>query len=305
MTIRRSVLAVVGAVGLTLALLSAVAAQSGDAIPGGKYIGLATGECQGGVISAGPEMELLLNDHGTRIIMFTVTELVTPLGDFDRLGIPVTIPIDEDGSFDAEFDPLNLGLAIIHLEGRFEGDSVTGSFSVEAGGSVQCSGTFTMQGSLPPERPPALYLGSLDEVGRGCGGGDLDLTVSGNRLSVIEIDVRNLNVHGNPVSASRTFAEGTVPIAEDGSFGWTYFPGEEEGQEIAVIGTVSNAFISGGLTVSPSECGAIPFSGVNPRNLGQGGTGPASETIPASLWLFVLAVVGAALLGLGAVSVRR
>ncbi|MCH8008340.1 MAG: hypothetical protein IIC91_05695 [Chloroflexi bacterium] len=301
---RRGIFALVGAIGFALALLSAAAAQSGDAIPGGIYIGIASGDCPGPVIQAGPDVEFQLNSHGTAITTFTVTDLVTPLGDFERLGIPVDIAIDEDGSFDEEFDPLNLGLALVHLEGRFEGESVSGSFNIEVDGTVQCSGTFIMEGSLPPERPSVLFLGTLDDVDRDCGGGDIDVTVSGNRLSVIAVDVRNLNVHGTPVSASATFGEGTVPIAEDGSFGWTYFPGEVVGQEIAVIGTVSFAFFSGGLTVSPSECGAIPFSGVSPQNLGQGGAGPTSSGNSLA-WLAVLAAVGAALLGLGAASLAK
>ncbi len=297
-------LALVGAVGLALAFVSTAAAQSGNTIPGGIYIGTASGDCQGGVITVGPEIKLHLNDHGTRITTFTVTDLVTPLGDFDRLGIPVDIPINEDGSFDDEFDPLNVGLALVRLGGQFEGDSVSGSLSVDVDGSVQCSGTFTMQGSPPPERPPVTYFGTIEIVDRDCGGGDIDLTVSGSRISVSAILVRNLDVHGTPARGAATFAESTVPLSEDGSFGWTYFPGEEAGQEIAVIGTVSYASISGAVTVSPSECGAMPFAGRSPMSLGQGGTGPESETIPASLWLALLAAVGAALLGLGAIGWR-
>ena len=301
MTNRRSVLMLIAVISLIMATATIARAQSSDAIPGGIYIGIASGDCPGPVIQAGPDVEFQLNSHGTAITTFTVTDLVTPLGDFERLGIPVDIAIDEDGSFDEAFDPLNLGLALVHLEGRFEGESVSGSFNIEVDGTVQCSGTFIMDGSVPAERPSVLFFGTLDDVDRDCGGGDIDVTVSGNRLSVIAVDVRNLSVHGTPVSASATFGEGTVPIAEDGSFGWTYFPGEEVGQEIAVIGTVSFAFISGGLTVSPSECGAIPFSGVSPQNLGQGGAGPTSSGNSLA-WLAVLAAVGAALLGLGVAS---
>jgi hypothetical protein len=270
-----------------------------------------------------------LNDHGTLIVDLIVNDLVTTLGSFDSFTIPVTIPIDENGRFDQEFDPLGIGLALVRMEGQFvsqtlnvphagpiEVYSVSGTLSVRVGGVVECEATFSAQGDPPPERAPVTYPATIETVDRDCGGGDIDLTVSGDRLSVIAISVRDLDVHGTPVSASATFGEGTVPIDEDGSFGWTYFAGEEVGQEIAVIGTISFASISGGLTISPSECGAIPFGGVNVANsarggdgllitsLGQGGTGPASSGNNLA-WLGVLAAAGAALLGFGAISLAK
>lgn len=299
----RFAIALAGALGLVLAAIGVAVAQSGDAIPGGTYIGMTDGPCDGSIIQSGPDWELRLNDHGTEIISLTVNDLETPVGGFSSLQIPTSIRIGGDGSFDEEFDPLNFGLAIVHLEGRFEGDAVSGSYSVEAEGELQCMGTFEAQGSPPPERPPSLFLGSIDEVGD-CGGGDIDITVSGDRLSVIEILVRNLSVHGAAISASATFDDGTVPIDEEGSFGWTYFPGEEPGQEIAVIGTTNFAFVSGALTVSPSECSAMPFEGVNPQDLGQGGTGAGSSGA-APLLPTALAAVGAVLFCAGRIALRR
>ncbi len=319
MMMRRGALVFVAVFGLAVATVALTAAQSGNTIPGGTYTGIGvdtSGACQEGALRVGEEFGLRLSDHGTMIVDLIVSDLVTPLGSFDSFTIPVRIPIDESGRFDQEFDPLNIGLALVRMEGQFEGDTVSGSLSVRAGGVVECEATFTAQGEPPLERAPVTYPAPIETVDMDCGGGDIDLTVSGDRLSVIAISVRDLDVHGTPVSASATFGEGTVPIDEDGSFGWAYFAGEEVGQEIAVIGTVSFGFISGGLTISPSECGAIPFGGVNVANSGRGGDGlvttslPQAGAVPTSsgnslAWLAVLAAVGAALLGLGAVSLAK
>ncbi|MCH8949950.1 MAG: hypothetical protein IIB87_06195 [Chloroflexi bacterium] len=256
-------------------------------------------------MAIGEEISFLLNDQGTMIVSMNVTDLTTPLGDFASLAIPVSIPIDEDGSFSDDFDPLNVGLAMIHLEGQFEGDVMSASFSVEVGGIVECAGTVTAQGAPPPPRPPTTFSGSIEPAERNCGNGGISVTVSGDGLSVIGLEIEEFSVHGASASGSATFAEGTVPIAEDGSFGWVYFPGSELGQEIAVIGTVRFATVSGAVTFSPSTCGAVPFVSVNPLSLGQGGSGAMSDSGLPFYWALAAGAFGIASLAIGAAVWRR
>ncbi|MCH7488913.1 MAG: hypothetical protein IIB23_04715 [Chloroflexi bacterium] len=287
---------------------AAIGAQTPPTIPGGTYTGIGVdtiGGCSEGELTVGEESSLVLNDHGTMIIAWIVTDLMTPLGDFTSLSIPVSIPIDDDGSFSADFDPLNVGLVMVHLEGQFEGDRVTGAFSARGTDELECAGTFSGTGTPPPPRPPSIFSGSIEPAQRNCGNGGISVTVSGDGLSVIGLEIEEFSVHGAATSGSATFAEGTVPIAEDGSFGWTYFPGSEPGQEIAVIGTVRFAAISGAVTVSPSTCGAVSFVSVNPASLGQGGSGPLSDSGIALGWALAAGAFGMASLAIGAAVRRR
>ena len=306
----------VGTVSLVIAFVllvvvlwpAAIGAQTSHTIPGGTYSGVAvdtSGGCSEGELTIGEEFSFLLNDHGTMIVSMNVTDLTPPLGDFGSLAIPVSIPIDENGSFSDDFDPLNVGLALVHLEGQFEGDTMSASFSVEVGGIVECAGTVTAQGTPPPPRPPTTYSGSIEPAERSCGNGGISVTVSGDGLSVIGLEIEDFSVHGAATSGSATFAEGTVPIAEDGSFGWAYFPGSEPGQEIAVIGTVRFATISGAVTFSPSTCGAVPFVSVNPSSLGQGGSGAMSDSGVSLGWALAAGAFGVASLAIGAAGRRR
>ena len=259
---------------------AAIGAQTPPTIPGGIYHGTAVdtvGGCSEGDLTSGPKSSLRLNSHGTVITSWIVTDLTTPLGGFSTLDIPISIPIDSDGRFDGTFDPLNVGLAIVRLEGQFDGDSVTGTFSVVGTDALDCAGTFSGEGSPPPPRPPVHYSGDIDATDdQDCGFGDITMTVSGDQLSVIAVEIEGFIVHGASTSGSATFAEGTVPIAENGSFGWTYFPGREPGQEIAVIGQFVSSNVQGWVTVSPSTCGPIQYFAGRP--LAQGGPGPLSDS---------------------------
>ena len=294
---------------LTMALWpAAIGAQTPPTIPGGIYHGTGVdtiGGCSEGDLTVGEESSLVLNDDGTMIIAWIVNDLTTPMGDFTSLSIPVSIPIDDDGSFSGDFDPYNLGLVVVHLEGQFEGDTVTGRFSATGTDELGCAGTFSGTGTPPPPRPSSIFSGSIEPAQRNCGNGGISVTVSGDRLSVIGLEIEEFSVHGAATSGSATFAEGTVPIAEDGSFGWAYFPGSEPGQEIAVIGTVRFAAISGAVTVSPSTCGAVSFVSVNPASLGQGGTGPLSDSGIALGWALAAGAFGMAGLAIGAAVRRR
>ncbi len=277
---------VVVAFALLIVALSpaAIGAQTPPTIPGGIYQGTAVdtlGGCSEGELTSGPKTGLRLNPHGTVITTFVVYDITTPLGDFSSFDIPVSIPIDSDGRFDGTFDPLNLGLAIIHLEGQFDGDSVSGTFSVVSDDALDCAGTFSADGTPPPPQPPVLYSGAIDATDdQECGFGDLTMTVSGDQLSVIAVEIEDFIVHGASTSGSATFAQGTVPLAENGSFGWTYFPGSEPGQEIAVIGQFVSSNVQGLVTVSPSTCGPIQYFAGRP--LDQGGGGPLSDFGPSA-----------------------
>ena len=294
---------------LTMALWpAAIGAQTPPTIPGGIYHGTGVdtvGGCSEGELTVGEKSSLVLNDDGTMIIAWIVNDLTTPMGDFASLSIPVSIPIDDDGSFSGDFDPYNLGLVVVHLEGQFEGDTVTGRFSATGTDELDCAGTFSGEGAPPPPRPPSTFSGSIEPSANGCGNGGISVTVSGDGLSVIGLEIEGFSVHGASTSGSATFAEGTVPIAENGSFGWTYFPGSEPGQEIAVIGSVRFATISGAVTVSPSTCGAVPFAGVNPSSLGQGGTGPMSGSGLPFVSALAVGAIGVAGLAIGAAVRRR
>ncbi len=112
----------VGTVGLVVAFAllvvalwpAAVGAQTPPTIPGGTYSGVGvdtSGSCSEGALAIGEEISFLLNDQGTMIVSMNVTDLRTPLGDVASLAIPVSIPIDEDGSFSDDFDPLNVAPA--------------------------------------------------------------------------------------------------------------------------------------------------------------------------------------------------
>ncbi len=280
---------------------AAAFAQTAGPALGGSYFGTIDGEgdgCSTGSVYAGPETGLYVNREGTSVIGLELTDLVTPLGNFTSFDVLIDVPINDDGSFDQTFDPLNLGLTIIHLDGQFDGETVSGNFSSQPPDGPGCAGTFAMAW-VPP--PPRTYWGSVGSSESGCGNGNAAVTVSGDRLSVIEIVVDFLDEDGVLHAASATFDEGSVPVAEDGSFGWVYFPGSDLGQEIAVLGRVGPARLSGGVTLSPSTCGAMPFVVGVPTSLGQGGSGGAGSATGVSLgWALAAGAFGLAALAAGA-----
>ncbi len=306
----RRIVPACGALLAALALFTAAAhAQTAPAIPGGVYsITLVdtTGGCSEGDFTVGPATTLRLNPHGTRISELIASDVRSPIGFFSRAPIPVRIPIDSEGRFDGTFDPWELGVVMVHLEGTFVDDSVSGTFSVVGVDALECAGTFSGPGESPPTRPPVRYGGRILLAAEDCGPGDLTLTVSGDGLSLIEIHVEGVAVHGVQAGGNATLAVGTVPIAENGSFGWTYFPGSDPGQEIALIGSVETlGNIQGWLTVSPSTCGAMPFVSAAPTGLGQGGTGRPADSGVALAWALAAAAFGVAALAAGAALRRK
>ncbi len=312
---RTGILALVGAVGLALALVSTATAQDGNTIPGGLYIATtteSTGCDEGDIITSGG-FSLRLNPQGTRVVEILAHEVYfqgTLLGR--PFSIQADAPIASDGTFSGE---ISLPPITIEAEGRFEGDTVSGTFTVRLDGVLECAGSFTGRGE-PPSLSGPFLVGEIERDGD-CGGGRVQLTISSNLESVQAVSVINLLVHGEPTSGSGGFHLGSIPIEEDGSFGWTYFPGSELGQEIALLGTLTMPpRVTGAVTVSPSECGALPFLADQDLTrsrggddapalvLPQGGAGTAANGPSYVPWI-ALAVAAAALLGLGAVSRRR
>ena len=267
-------------IGVTAALLAAVSAaatasaQDGP-IPGGFYSGTLVDSgvsCSQGDFTLGEAFELRLNAQGTAIIEITdheVTYLGSPIAD---ASYGVDIPIASDGSFQDDFDVA--GIVFTHIDGRFQGDTVSGSYRISVGGVVECDATFTAQEGPPPPPSPVTWDAPIDLRSDGCGGGVVSVTVGGDGTSLIAAAVTGLQADGELVAGSASFDEGTVPIAADGSFGWVYFPGSEPGQEIALSGTFAGGF-SGLVTVSPSTCGPVGFGSSDPlAGFGLGGDVP-------------------------------
>jgi len=310
---------IVGALLAAVVLFAAAAlAQTAGPVLAGSYIGTFNGEgkgCNQGSVYAGPETGLEVNSAGTIIIGLLLTDLVTPMGDYGSITIPIDVPISEDGSFNQTFDPLSLGFTILHVDGQFDGESVSGNFSSTPPDGPGCAGTFTMEW-VPP--PPRTYRSLVGISEGGCGGGGIGVTVSRDGLSVIEIDVNAGDADRLSFSGTASFDEGSVPVAEGGSFGWVYFPGSEPGQEIAVLGRVDSGRLTGAITLSPSTCGAIPFVSAAPPALrgpldGRGGPGYLPDTgsggpaaASASLgWALAAGAFGFAALAAGAALRRK
>lgn len=264
-------LAIIAAV----SMVATVHAQHGP-IPGGVYNGTLVDSdvsCSQGGFTLGEEFTLRLNSEGseaTAIVEMTVHEvsyLFDPVGTYTW---PLDIAINSDGSFEDEFD-VN-GLAFVQVEGRFQGDTVSGSFRVDVDGVVECDGTFTAQGFPPRPPEPSTWTAPIGLNPDGCGGGVVSITVSSDRSSVIRAGIADFKADGVLVSGSAAFDKGTVPLVAKGSFRSLYFPGSEPGQEIALSGAVAGA-LSGIVTVSPSTCGPVAFRSSGPTLGSRPGTG--------------------------------
>ena len=266
-------------------LLAAVAAvvvvhaQDGP-IPGGVYAGTlvdSDGSCSQGALTLGDEFEMGLDSPGTAVRLITLHDLDYVRDSHGRtretVHQRVEFAIASDGSFDG--DVVVGGALWVQIEGRFQGDTVAGSFRVTVEGVDECVATFNAQGSPRLPLEPGIRNAGIQVEAFFCGlAGRLSVTVSSDGLSLIQAGIADLrDITGerlNPTLAtgSATFDEGTVPIAADGTFGWVYFPGSEPGQEIALTGTFAPWF-SGIVTISPAPPCILPlrFSG-GPQNLG-------------------------------------
>lgn len=301
-----------GAVALVLLLdVGSVGAQERVPVPGAVYSGRITdqtGECSRGVLTVGEDIQFGISDYGSAIRSIGLTGLTyanllfTP----SSYTLSVYIPVADDGSFNQDFSQFGVS---VHIEGRFEGTTMAGSFRAAVGGTTECEGTFSAQTQVP-ERRETTFSGTID-AGDGCGGGTISITRSADLLSVTRIAVEGFQADGRTFAGAATFDEGTVPIdPETGSFGWAYFSGREPGQEIAVSGIFSPYQLSGAVTVSPSTCGPVRFTtyigGRGGPGLPATGSGPSpSSTEPAGWWLLAAAALGLAALATGLALSRR
>jgi hypothetical protein len=266
------------AMGLVGATARSALAQAPDSA--GTYVGTLSG-CES---LLGQAYWFEVGENGSVITSIHVVNGIVP-----GLSIPVSIPISSDGSFAADFSVA--GLARVILEGRFLGDTVSGTYSVDLSG--RCGGAFSAQRGSPPTpaptstpRPPEpMQLLAILPRDDGCGGGTLSITISADRGSIIRVSATGISGNGATFAGSATFPEGAVPIASDGTFGWVYFPGDNPGQEVAVNGTYAGT-VRGLLTVSPSECAPIAFNAdpvpvAGLPSTGLAAVGPDSGVLPA------------------------
>jgi len=147
---------VMGIIGVTLFALEMPRSFAQSPDPGAYYNGTVT-TCTNTVFSLSPPFSLTIGPNGHVISMqFTVAVI----GPFD---IPVDIPIASDGSFSGDFTPLNFSsgpiVARAHVEGRFEGNGMSGSYrfavNIDVLGSASCAGEIHAQRSTQP--PPTAH----------------------------------------------------------------------------------------------------------------------------------------------------
>lgn len=221
--------------------------------------------------------------------------------------IDLHIPIATDGSFDGlpPFEPADSTTA--HFRGRFTGDTVVGTIESER---QQCGPL-----GFSAERADyaifnAKYHGEISSQGN-CGGGTIDVTVGpGEYVSAIQI--ASASAQGTAISAAIEFDRdaidgGGVFIRTSVPYSFNvYFPDSTGGYEITVSGTFVGEKLSGELTISPSTCGAIPFSATAPTaiaptpqviGLPVDGGGRPDGSGGVSRWSAIFGAVGIVALG--------
>ncbi len=315
----RAAVAVVAVVGATLlgfvGALPGAQAQDQGPILGGRYEGTfqdTSGLCSGGALTLGEEFGLTVGEYERSIVSlhgsgFSLGNAFPSPTSFSYL---VHIPVADDGSFNGDFSALDI--VHVHIEGRFEGERVSGSVRIDVSGTVECEGDFTAQGTAP-EAVEETFEVRVQDQGGGCGGGTISVTRSADRRSVVRISVDGVGAGDTRAYGSATFDEGTLPIsASDGSFAYAYFPGREASQEISVSGTFSMGDLTGAVSVSPSSCGSMSY-GVSTGGFGGGdaalpnvgGGVPSGSGVPSLLWAAAMGVVGVLALGAGLAARRR
>lgn len=132
------------AAGLSVLAALPALAQSGGAIPGGVYEAFsedAVGCDEGDVQNSGGFL-LRLNPEGTRVVELISLETTFMGLLVGTVSIPADVPIAPDGTYS---EPISLGPVVIRGAGRFDGETLTGSFRVELDGVLECEGTFVGQ----------------------------------------------------------------------------------------------------------------------------------------------------------------
>lgn len=298
-------LAIATAAALTALVFVPSAAAGNRPIAGAQYSGTivdTSGVCDEGQITLGADFVLQISDYGWTITSIRVSEVTVAgfLSDPQDFTLSVNASVGSSGAFTFDIHPISQ--ILVHTEGVFDGDSVSGSFRVEMNGVLECGGTFSGTG-FAPEPIETTFTGQIEETGPICGPGTISITRSADRLSILAIAVDSLKTGSQVVSGSAHFDEHTVPVSpNDGTFS-TYFPGRAPGQEIAVSGRFPNSGpLFGAVDVSPSACfsrsyHASPVPGhLEPSGLPSTGAGPSPRGTPLAQSLAIaLAAIGAGL----------
>ena len=127
--------------GFGLWMVAPVAAQSG-AIPGGVYEAFSEDAvgCDEGEIQNSGGFTLRISADGTRVVELVsleTTYLGTPIGS---VSIPADVAIAPDGTYS---EPIVFSGVVIRGEGQFDGGTMTGAFTIELDGVVECEDSFT------------------------------------------------------------------------------------------------------------------------------------------------------------------
>ena len=203
--------------------------------PGAIYAGdlPVVGDCGGGTIHVD------VSDDGMSIVhagILDVNAAETFLsGDFHSDFDPGAVPIAQDGSFTASFEP-DLGTPngmaglLIIVSGTFAGIELNGFVNVSPStcGDVPFSAE-TFEEPQPPPAGSLVFVGTFEPIfdflpqpdGDGvddCGGGDIITTLNPDGTEVVSIETRGFNVVGRPNDAFLPFQPGEFLIDENGNF---------------------------------------------------------------------------------------
>ena len=301
-------LVIVMATALVIAAFAtaAPAAAGNRPIPGAQYSGTivdTSGVCDEGQITLGNDFVLQISDYGWTITSIRVSEVTVAglLTDPQDFTLSVNASVGSSGAFSFDIRPISQ--ILVHTDGVFEGDAVSGSFRVEMNDVLECGGTFSGTG-FPPTPRETVFRGEIESgSAAGCTSGTISITRSADRLSVLAIEVGSLETGTGTAAGRGLFDPTTVPVSPaDGTFS-AYFPGSSPGQEIAVSGRFFEGRVSGAVEVSPSTCGPRTYSAFEGTSDGPGealyalpstGSGPPSRGASPPGWLaLALAALGA------------
>ena len=158
------VILILAAAGLTALTVLPVVAQSSGAIPGGVYAAFSEDAvgCDEGQIQNSGGFVLRLNAEGTRVVEL-ISIQTNFLGSYvGTVSIPADVPIEPDGSYS---EPIVFPPVVIRGAGRFDGETLTGSFRVELDGVLECEGTFV--GRYIGQMVDEVIIASLGFAGTG------------------------------------------------------------------------------------------------------------------------------------------
>ena len=308
--------------------------------PGAFYSGEVplVGDCGGGTIHVNVGDDEVSVVH-TGIFDFNAAETFLS-GEFHTNFDPGAIPIAQDGSFTASFEP-DLGPAeegdpgdmaglVIVVSGTFAGIELNGFVNVSpstCGDMAFSARTFEQQPPPPPPPGALVFVVSFEPIfdflpqpdGDGvddCGGGTFSTTLNPDGTEVISSEVTAFTVAGGPVTVVFQFEPGEFPIDENGNFSNESepLPGFSSLNEGAFDFAADPPSVSGTVlvfvTADPSNvlCEA-DYSGVLGGEAiiaAVAGSGPAAGSGDgAVLWLLAAGLGALALVATGLAVVRR